>query len=166
MPKPITQEYIKSILHYDPDTGIFRWAVNKGSKAQVGYIAGSKDSRGSMQIRINGTKMSSHRLAWLYMKGEWPEKQIDHINCNPADNRWANLREATQSQNQGNRGANKNNKLGTKGVYFKKTHNKYAASIRTNGKLKFLGHYDSPEQAHGVYCEEAKKVFVEFARGK
>lgn len=92
----LTQEVLKSLLYYDPETGIFVWLVTR-QRSPAGKEAGGYDEKGYRRICVNGTKVRAHRLAWLYMTGEWPEDQLDHINGLKDDNRFVNLREATNS---------------------------------------------------------------------
>lgn len=82
------QETLKSILKYDAFSGLFSWAV-KRQKVVVGSVAGSKNSLGYVQIKISGKLYHAHRLAWLYVYGYMPEKEIDHINRIRDDNRIA-----------------------------------------------------------------------------
>src|SRR5215471_7701304 len=96
----LTAKRLRKVLRYAPRTGIFRWKVSAGSRAPAGAIAGAKNGRGYHQIRIGGRPYSASRLAWLYMTGKWPNSEISYINCKPSDTRWANLREATSSQNR------------------------------------------------------------------
>lgn len=96
--------FLRHLLHYDPLTGVWTW-MNPlpRSKMRRGDIAGSVDSNGRRKIRIASAYYYSSRLAWFYVTGEWPNDQIDHINRIKDDDRWENLREATQSQNSFNR---------------------------------------------------------------
>ncbi len=89
-------------------------------------------------------------------------KVIDHINRNKLDNRRSNLRCCTQSQNLMNRGANKGNSSGFKGVSFCKKDGKWAASICVNYKATNLGKFNTPEEAHAAYCEAGKRLHGEF----
>jgi hypothetical protein len=95
----LTAEYLRQLLSYDPDTGLFRWRVQLGFRGKVGAVAGTTHSKGYRQIRIDGRIYRAHRLAWLYIHGEWPSGGLDHIDGNPANNAIANLRPATQQQN-------------------------------------------------------------------
>jgi hypothetical protein len=94
----LTAERLREILGYDPETGLFTRLVRTG-RIRAGEVAGTAHSRGYRSIVIDGRVYLSHRLAWLYVHGEWPPEQIDHINRNRADNRLVNLRAAKQSQN-------------------------------------------------------------------
>src|SRR5215471_21278720 len=91
---------LRKVLSYAPTTGIFRWKVSASSRAPVGAIAGAKNGRGYHQIRIGGRPYSASRLAWLYMTSKWPNSEIRYVNGKPSDTRWANLREATSSENR------------------------------------------------------------------
>src|SRR5690349_15052213 len=97
----LTQQYLKEILHYDPETGVFIWYTSRGH-CKAGNVAGSLNL-GYILIGICNFKYQAHRLAWLYMTGEWPTFEIDHKNGVSSDNRWENLREATRIINGQNR---------------------------------------------------------------
>jgi len=98
----ITQDKLKEILDYNQHTGLFTWKkIKKYSNRSVGDIAGSL-SLGYVVIGIDKKIYKAHRLAWLYVYGEFPKEQLDHINGNKEDNRICNLREANQSQNNFN----------------------------------------------------------------
>jgi len=160
----LTQSDLKSLLHYDPETGLFRWLVNIRQAVRVGDIAGTTTPGGYIVIRIARRGYQAHRLAWLYMTGKWPDDQIDHEDLNKANNIWSNLRPATHQQNQANRRAFKTNKLGLKGVALRRRDNKYLATICWNGKIKFLGAFATPEAAHAAYTSAAIARDGEFAR--
>lgn len=111
----ITQQYLKEILHYNPDTGVFMWKEAKRGRNKF-KPAGTYDSNGYLIIKIDYKRYRAGRLAWIYMTGKEPVNLIDHINRNKADDRWVNLREATQNQNQQNKTIAKNNSSGYKGI--------------------------------------------------
>ena len=96
------------------------------------------------------------------MLGRWPADQVDHINLIRSDNRWCNLREATQSENARNTRARHNNTSGVKGV--NKYRDKWHAKISFNGRRIHLGYFDTPEEAHAVYCRAAAKYHGVYAR--
>lgn len=159
----LTAEHIRELLTYDPDTGIFRWRVARNNRIKAGSIAGSfKRATGYVEIHIDNKCYLAHRLAWFYMAGEWPADDIDHRNLAKDDNRWSNLRPATQSQNNANRRVMGNSKTGIKGVT--KTRDRYRAQITVNGKRKYLGTVDNPVLASYLYRLAAVIYHREFAR--
>ena len=161
-----SQERLKELFDYDPETGVFTWKVNRRTKKTKGKTAGSIDTRGHIQISINSSLYLAHRLAWVYYYGESPgDMFVDHINLNKCDNRIKNLRLATNTQNQYNKSLNKNNKTGYKGVSFHKKKNNYRATIRVDGEYKYLGSFYTPEEASLAYQAAAKQYHKEFARG-
>ncbi len=161
--------YLKSILDYNPDTGEFTWKVSLNRCIKIDSIAGylwvdtKKPDVKYYRIMINGKKYYSHRLAYYYITGIDPaEKQVDHINGNTLNNRFENLRIATQANNCKNRKENKNNTSGFKGVFLCKK--KWQARIQVNNKIINLGFYTNKFYAALVYARAAKKYFGEFRR--
>jgi len=130
----ITQEYLKELLDYDPATGIFTWKVRTTNSVQVGDVAGTINSLGYRVIRLHGKLYKAHRLAWLFMTGEFPSDQIDHINHVKDDNRFSNLREVTNTENHRNATMQKNNSSGVTGVSWHKATSKWIVQIHVNGK--------------------------------
>jgi HNH endonuclease/AP2 domain len=160
----ITAERLRELLHYDPDTGIFRWLVSRGNQfahigAVAGYISGGSPRDGYRRIRIEGRIYKTSRLAWLYMTGKFPAAVIDHINLVHTDDRFCNLREATASQNNANRAMWADNPSGFKGVTWHKQTGKWRAMISVNKKLIHLGLFASRERAFLTYFFEAWKLF-------
>lgn len=98
------------------------------------------------------------------MTGEWPADEIDHINGDPFDNRWTNLRPATHMQNHSNRGKNRNNKSGFKGVSWHRGAQKWVAQIRSQNQVRYLGVFTDPHEAALVYRKAELEAFGEFAR--
>ena len=160
----ITQLELIRLLNYNPNTGLFIWLISTARRIKVGDIAGSLNNRGYITIIINGKSYKAHRLAFLYMTGNWPKDQVDHINMIKSDNRWNNLREANTSQNKGNSLKHNDNKSGVKGVYWNKTINKWCAQIGVNSKTIHLGYFDNIEDAKIAYETAAIKHFGEYAR--
>jgi hypothetical protein len=155
---------LKELLHYEPETGVFTWRVNKGPflAGDVPGRAAGETKSGRMvypRVGIDGKRYIASRLAWLYMTGEWPSGVIDHINRNPLDTRFSNLRDVTQSMNCFNGGKRKHNTTGYQGVYKDKRNTElaYFSQIRINGKQTYLGHSDIYGCA-GLYAV-AKELF-------
>ncbi len=146
----ITVEELKELLSFEPSTGTFIWLVNRG-RSKKGTIAGSTNSKGYRTLKLKGKDYKVYRLAWLYYYGYWPEASIDHINRLKYDNRIANLREATNSENGQNLSSPKYNSTGYPGV--SKNWNKWMAKITLNGISKYLGTFDTPEEAHLAYLK-------------
>lgn len=163
----LTAESLRSILHYDPETGVFTWVSNVSFNPLAGKKAGTDDWRGYISIRVAKVKHKAHRLAWLYMTGSWPKCVIDHINSDTLDNRWVNLREASFSQNQANRRISKNNSSGFKGVYLRVEAGRsprWCAVITFCGKKIRVGQFSTKEEAAAAYARAALKYFGEYAR--
>ena len=158
----ITQAELKNLFYYDPITGIFIWRLTRQG-VNIGQPAGSINSDGYRIICVDGRYYTAGRLAWLWMKGKWPERDIDHIDTDPSNNRWNNLRLATISQNAGNRKKAKNNTSGFKGVCMA-TCGRWVARICINGRRFHLGYFDTAANAHKAYVAAAEKYFGEFAR--
>lgn len=161
----LTHEYLKSILNYDPDTGVFSWKVRKASWINVGDEAGRKDKDGYLRICIDGREYRSHRLAWFYVHGVCPE-YVDHINPDGprSDNRICNLRPATQSENSHNKLGSIKTTTGFKGVNFHKREKKWRATIKKNRKQHHLGYFNTPEDAAAAYQIAASKFYGQHAR--
>ena len=154
---------ISNRLDYDPDTGVFRWAINS-TRVKAGDVAGTPDQRGYIRIRIGAKKYAAHRLAWLFMTGDDPGAlTIDHINGDKADNRIDNLRLATNAENQRNKGRYASKTSGFKGVYWNATKGRFFAAIRVNRKLNHLGYFDSEGEARHAYAKAAERLHGEFA---
>jgi hypothetical protein len=159
----ITAERLRDILHYNVGTGTFTWLVDRGS-AKAGDTAGYLEKRGYLGISVDGTNYRAHQLAWIYQTGTSPPARIDHINGNPADNRWVNLRAATASQNRANARLPLNSSSGFKGVSWSKHAKKWQAQITVRGRIRHLGYFSSPEAAHVAYFSAARAHFGAFAR--
>lgn len=163
----VSAELLRSLLQYDPETGLFTWirVASPQSRVSVGDIAGCVDSRGYVVITIGGRQYRAHRLAWLWINGAWPSSEIDHIDVNPSNNRWANLRLASPSTNGANKRRSSNNKSGFKGVSFHARDRKWRSQICVAGHRIHLGDFATAEAAHAAYIAAANKHFHEFGRG-
>src|SRR5258706_14634699 len=144
----ISHEELLTRLEYNKETGHFSWKKVKSKRVKVGDRAGT-EHHGYRYITLNDKSYSENRLAWFYILGEWPKGIIDHKNLDRADNRWENLWERTDSQNQHNTTAQLNNKLGFQGVI--RQGKKYRARININGVRYRLGDFETPEQAATAY---------------
>lgn len=161
----ITAECLRSLLSYEATTGNFVWLRKRG-RAEVGSIAGGIEPDGYRFIRINGRKYCAHRLAWLFVNGEWPDNEIDHINGLRSDNRIANLRQATRSQNGANTKLPTTNSVGLKGVCFHKRNRRFQATIGLNGAKKHIGYFATANEAHAAYKAAAEMIYGDYARFK
>lgn len=162
----LTQERLKELLIYDPETGIFCWRIDRGGRP-IGSIAGCA-SHAYIRISVDYKSYRAHHLAWLYMTGAMPIRFVDHRDTNKQNNIWTNLRSATKSQNQANIGLIKSNKSGLKGVSRYKAGDRrgkpWQASISCDGHNRSLGHFSTKEEAHAAYIKAAEHLFGEFAR--
>lgn len=164
-----TLDRLRELLDYDLDTGIFRWRLRRGP-ATAGAVAGALMRRPSgaahRVIRIDGRLYYAHRLAWMHTYGVWPTEDIDHINSDGTDNRLGNLRLASRSENSTNKGVQRNNRSGRKGVSWHARAGRWQACIGVNGRTICLGLFNSVEEAHAAYMRAATEHFGEFARGQ
>lgn len=162
----ITQDYLKSKLNYNAETGIFTWKVNANRRlAKTGDVAGGLNNLGYHRITLQSKTYLSHRLAWLYVYGYMP-KVIDHINGNPSDNRICNLRIATFAENSFNAKLSSKNKTGLKGICWNKFAKKWMAYIRTNNENNHLGYFDDFFNACCAIFSERNKAHGDFAKFK
>jgi hypothetical protein len=150
-------ERLRSLLSYNRETGSLAWVGDVRNGVSAGDVAGHVDRSGYRRIVIDGALYAAHRLAWLHVHGEWPKGQVDHINGNRDDNRFVNLRDVSNSVNaQNKRGARKDNVTGLLGV-SRRPHG-YEARITLEGKTRWLGLFDSAEEAHAAYLREKREI--------
>lgn len=171
----IDQATLRSLVHYDPESGDFTWLprswlatisgwnVRYAGKKVAGFIR--RDGYAGIDFEINGKryKCSAHRLAWIYVHGDIPNCQIDHINRIKTDNRIINLRLATGSQNTHNAEAHKRSKSGIRGVYWDKSRQKWHAEIMRMNKKKHLGRFDLLEDARTAVASASIAYAKEFS---
>lgn len=170
--EPLTAEVLRKVVDYDPETGALTWrervedcgGVARWNGRWAGRRAGAKQNKGYLSTTIFGKSYLCHRLVWLYVTGEWPNGHIDHINCKPDDNRFANLREASVSQNASNKPRRNSNKSGFKGVSWHKGAGKWVAQICFEKRTTYLGLFSEKEEASEAYRQAALKQHGEFAR--
>lgn len=153
---------LRELLIYEPDTGHLYWRVRAGryGRIQPGSVAGGVNrTTGYHNVKLPKAKwpVPTHRIAWAWMTGEWPEHEIDHINRVRSDNRWINLRKATLQENMLNKSKYKNNTSGCPGVMWHKPSGKWAVCIGVNRKKRHLGYFHDKQEAVNVYLS-AKSV--------
>lgn len=149
----LSAAFVRDILNYDPVTGVFTWRVTRANHVKAGSMVGSRGERGVVGIGIGGKRRIAHRLAWLWMTGSLPDCQIDHIDGNPANNVWSNLRKATAAQNRWN--SRPCGKSGAKGVRAPRPkHSGWSAQVHLGGRTHHLGTF------------AASKLYGAFARLK
>lgn len=154
----INREELKKYLNYDPSTGIFTWKMRCSRRVRIGDIAGNLSDKGYMRIAIMGKLYRSHRLAWLYVHGEWPLEQLDHKNRDRKDNRIKNLRLFTGRQNMKNQNLPSNNKSGIMGVNWNPRQENWIARIGVNAKRVGLGSHKSKLDA----CAARKSAEIKY----
>lgn len=168
--KNITAEELRQALDYNSETGEFRWKERDGVRKEINttfankIAGGNNASHGYIEIGINNRRYLGHRLAWLYIYGDWPPCQIDHINMVRTDNRITNLRLANHSENKWNRGKNSNNKSGYKGVRLHKASGLWQVRIMRERKEISLGYFKTIEEAVARYSEYIANLKDGFSR--
>jgi hypothetical protein len=149
----LTQERLRELATYNPETGVFISAKNRrGSKNKVGDVLGSITKGGYIELQLDGKRYFAHRLAVLAMLGSMPEKVVDHINREKLDNRWINLRCVSQVENGHNQDRKPaNNSTGCVGVH--RWGGKFRAKINIGKKQIHLGTFDNLHKAAEVYAQ-------------
>jgi hypothetical protein len=153
----LTQAYLRELLIYNQNTGQFVWRSDRNKQVLSGHVAGHVKPDGYRVIVLHSRHYGAHRLAWLYMMGDWPEAEIDHINQNRDDNRWCNLRAASRQLNNFNVSSSPrpDNKSGIKGVRFWAKNRKWHARIQYNKVSHHLGYFDTEDDARQAYISAA-----------
>jgi hypothetical protein len=159
----ITQEQLKEVLHYCPETGVFTWLTSskgrrKGSEAGTVYRKANGKSYRRLCLRY--VNYAVHRLAVLYVTGAFPENEVDHEDGNGLNNRWNNLREVTRAQNVKNKRLQQNNTSGVMGVSWHTRDRRWLSAISVDGNRKFLGSFRNKEDA--ITARKAAEVLYKF----
>lgn len=165
-----TTEQLRAAFDYDPETGIFTWRYRPDCPVQwngkwAGRQAGTPSGR-NIQLQVNRRRYVAHRIAWCIVYGEFPADMIDHANGDWRDNRIANLRIASRSQNAANSRLPMTNTSGLKGVCWIKRARRWRAQISHNKVHYNIGDFISREEAYKAYCDAALRIYGEFARLK
>lgn len=179
----IDADRLKKIVHYDPETGEFTWLPRTPDMFKSGYRtaegncanwnaryagtkAGAFDHYGRVQISVDDRLYKAHRLAWLYMTGEWPPEglEVDHRDVNHANNKWDNLRIATRIENSRNRPVRRDNKLGIKNVSFDWERNKYIARVNIGSGVKLMKRFARLDDAIKFVSKLRSEHHKDFAR--
>lgn len=160
----LTQSRLKQVLSYNPETGLFTWTLPQSRRAKSGSVAGSRRPNGYINIGVDGVRYLAHRLAWLYMHGEFV-KEIDHANGNRSDNRLSNLRSCSRENNAHNLSKPSHGHTSRhKGVHWAADRDKWATQICFRGKRKLVGRYKDEDAAGAAYDWHAVQLFGEFAK--
>lgn len=163
----ITHAELKHHFRYHPRTGTWERLRQCGSMkpgTKVGFIVRDREGRLYNFLTFRGARYKMSRLAFFYMRGEWPVGVVDHKDGDTLNDRWRNLRDCDPERNNWNKGTYSNNKSGFKGVNWCKARSCWIARIRVKSKRHFLGYFDDPATAGLVYKAAARKHFGEFAR--
>lgn len=174
-----TVERLNQLIDYDPVSGSLKWKpraesefdgkypssrlANLWNKQFAGQECGCDNGAGYVVARINRVSIKAHRIAFAIFHGRWPDGMIDHVNGDKSDNRIANLREASRSQNLQNQRKRKGSSK-FKGVTWHSAANKWHSQIRLNKENHRLGYFDNEREAAEAYDSAAIAMFGEFAR--
>lgn len=157
----LTQARLKQLLHYDSITGLFTH-IEVRRNNNLNKPVGSINSKGYTVIKLEGMSYSGHRLAWLYMTGQWPKDEVDHKDTVKHNNIWENLREANRYQNMQNRGVKQDSKTKVKGVKLTPD-NTYIATIKFHNNIIHLGTFKTIDEAKASYINAANFYHGKFA---
>lgn len=165
---PATPQDIAEYISYDPDTGFFCWGPRGkyhagGWSTHMAHKRAGGNRDGYKIIRVKGWECSGHRLAWFLTYGVWPSKMLDHINGDRSDNRIANLREVTHSQNAMNAPIRATNTTGAKGVHYRPSRKTYEAYLRFEGKKYHLGRHETLDAAKKAREDFERVMFGEYS---
>lgn len=154
----MTRDYLKTLMHYDPDTGIFTRLTAVARNTKVGDEVGTDAGKGHLRTGIDGKYYFMHRLAFIYMTGKFPNHSVDHINGDRADNRWCNLRDVPCGENSRNAKRCRNNKSGVTGVTWSAKSLRWRSFIGVSGQIIYLGSFTNKESAISVR-KSAERIY-------
>jgi len=169
MLQDISLAVVRALLDYDKETGILSWRNPSGRYGRIpaGTPAGTLNKEGYRYVVVEGRHYRASRLIWFHVTGVWPPSQVDHIDRNPSNDKWSNLRLATGSQNKANnrKYQSKNSAGMPKGVQLMQGRRsvRYRAIATKDGKRIHLGYFDTPETAHAAYRKASEELHGEFA---
>ena len=151
-------DQIASLLRYDHETGLLFWRVRRG-KQRAGSVAGHSSRRGYVMVRVLNRIVCAHRVAWLLQTGAWPVHEIDHINGQKGDNRFANLRDVSRSVNHQNRtSARRGSKTGLLGARYSERRGHYFSEIKAADGYRYLGSFHTAQAAHEAYVAAKRQL--------
>lgn len=157
----LTQARLHELIRYDHQTGQFFWRKIRKGVSSTDQPAGCVGANGYIYISVDNNKLLAHRIAWLYVYGEWPDYHLDHINHNTQDNRIENLRDAPRAINMHNqRKAHVDSLTGFMGVTFEKARNLYVAKITVNRKSVFVGRFKTAQAAHDAFIKKKRELHI------
>jgi len=137
----VTQERARELLEYIPENGLLVWRKTNSNAAKKGAIAGYLSKKdGRVSVRIDNKLYKAHRVIFLIVKGEWPE-EVDHINGDPSDNRWDNLRSVTHRENMKNRKVCSNSTTGIMGVVWNRHNSKWRVRVKALDVHREIGSF-------------------------
>jgi hypothetical protein len=156
----LTHIRLRQVLRYNRRTGVFTW-IESAPGRKLGRRAGSSAGKNwYRQIVIDRETYLEHRLAWFYVTGRWPIHQVDHKNRIKHDNRWRNLRSATQKQNAENVNVRRHSGSGVKGVHWDSSRQKWQAYIGHRHQRLHLGRFASLKAAVAARKRAEQRLFT------
>lgn len=163
MPDLPTAARVRELLSYDPETGVFTRRVRTAQRHQIGsradFVITTGTQAGYRRVSIDSQRFQAHRIAWLYVNGDWPAHQIDHLNCDRGDNRIENLRDVSHAVNMQNRRTPRaDNVNDCLGVVLMRSNGKWRARLQLNGKGRHIGVYETKEAAHAAYVNAKRQL--------
>ena len=156
-----TPDMLRQLIDYDPETGLLTWKTRTADVMKPSYVGrwndrwagkriATKDRHGYIFFRLDGFRISAHRAAWAISFDKWPDQDVDHINGVRDDNRLSNLRAVSRHENTKNSSIRSDNKSGVTGVSWCRARSMWTVRIKADGKYKFLGYFDSKEDAIAI----------------